>query len=145
MAANPIRDGFSTITPYLLVEGATRLLAFLSEAFAAQVPARETRPDGTIMHAEVRIGDSMLMMGEASSDFGPMPASIYLYVTECDAVYQRALQAGGTSIFEVMDMPSGERYGGVRDPCGNIWWITTHVEDLSPEEQAKRWREFQRR
>ncbi len=95
------------------------------------------------MHAEVRIGDSMLMMGEASSDFGPMPTSIYLYVTDCDAVYIRAMQAGGTSVFEVMDLPSGERYGGVKDPCGNIWWIATHVEDLSPEEQAKRWRDFQ--
>ena len=143
MAANPIREGFHTITPYLLVEGAAQLLTFLPEAFGAQVLAKETRPDGTIMHAELRIGNSMLMMGEASSDFGPMPASIYLYVTDCDAVYERALQAGGTSVFGVMDLPSGERYGGVKDPCGNIWWIATHVEDLSPEEQARRWRAFQ--
>ena len=71
---------------YLLVEGVDRLLTFLPEAFGAQVLARETRPDSAIMHAEVRIGDSMLMMGEASADFGPMPASIYLYVTDCDAV-----------------------------------------------------------
>jgi uncharacterized glyoxalase superfamily protein PhnB len=145
MAANPIREGFNTITPYLLVEGAARLLTYLPEAFAAQVLARETRADGTIMHAEVRIGNSMLMIGEASGDFGPLPASIYLYVTDCDAVYKRALQAGGTSVFAVMDLPSGERYGGVKDPCGNIWWIATHVEDLSQEEQARRWREFQRR
>jgi uncharacterized glyoxalase superfamily protein PhnB len=145
MAVDPIREGFNTITPYLLVKGVAQLLTFLPEAFAAQVLARETGPDGRIMHAEVRIGDSMLMMGEASSDFGPMPTSIYLYVTDCDAVYKRAVQAGGTSVFGVMDLPSGERYGGVKDPCGNIWWIATHVEDLSPEEQAKRWREFQRR
>jgi uncharacterized glyoxalase superfamily protein PhnB len=128
----------------LLVEGVSRLLTFLPEAFAAQVVACETRPDGTIMHAEVRVGDSMLMMGEASSEFAPMPASIYLYVTDCDAVYERALEAGGTSVFSLMDLPSGERYGAVKDPCGNIWWIATHVEDVSPEEQARRWREFQR-
>jgi PhnB protein len=121
------------------------LLTFLPEAFAARVLARETRPDGTIMHAQARIGNSMLMMGEANSDFGPMPTSIYLYVTDCDAVYHQALQAGGTSVFAVMDLPSGERYGAVKDPCGNIWWIATHVEDPSPEVQAKRWREFQRR
>ena len=145
MAVSPIREGFNTITPYLLVEGVARLLTFLPEAFAAEVLARETRPDGTVMHAEARIGTSMLMMAEASSDFGSMPTSIYLYVPDCDAVYERALRAGGSSVFEVMDLPSGERYGGVKDPCGNVWWIATHVEDLSPEEQARRWREFQRK
>ena len=144
MAVNPVREGFNTITPYLLVEGVAQLLTFLPQAFAAQILAREARPDGTIMHAEARIGGSMLMMGEASSDFGPMPTSISLYVADCDAVYKRALQAGGTSVFGVMDLPSGDRYGGVKDPCGNIWWIASHVEDLSPEEQAARWREFQR-
>ena len=144
MTATPIRDGFTTVTPYLLVEGVDRLLTFLPEAFGAEVLARETRPDGSIMHAEVRIGDSMLMMGEAGGGFGPMPASIYLYVTDCDAVYKQALQAGATSVFEVMDLPSGERYGGVKDPCGNVWWVATHVRDLSPEEQEKRWREFRK-
>jgi PhnB protein len=84
------------------------------------------------------------MMGEASAEFGPMPTSIYLYVTDCDRVFQRALDAGGIQIFELMNLPSGERYGGVKDCCGNIWWIATHVEDLSPEEQDRRWKEFQR-
>jgi len=143
MTVNPIREGFHTVTPYLLVKEVVRLLSFLPAAFDAEVVTRETRPDGTIMHAEVRVGDSMVMMGEASDDFKPMPSSIYLYVTDCDAVYAQALQAGGASIFPVMNLPSGERYGGVRDPCGNIWWVATHVEDLTPEEQAKRWREFQ--
>ncbi len=73
-----------------------------------------------------------------------MPTSIYLYVPDCDTVYQQALAAGGVSVFEMMDLPSGERYGGVKDPFGNIWWIATHVEDLSPEEQERRWREFKR-
>jgi uncharacterized glyoxalase superfamily protein PhnB len=144
MPVNPIRKGFHAITPYMLVDGVNRLLTFLPEAFDAELLASETRPDGAIMHAEMRIVDSMLMMGEASDEFGPMPSSIYLYVADCDAVYQRALTAGGTSIFEVTTLPSGERYGGIKDPCGNIWWIATHVEDISPEEQARRWREFSR-
>lgn len=144
MAVNPIRKGFHTVTPYLFAKDAGRLIEFLCEAFDADVLGRESRPDGAIMHAEVRVGDSMLMLGEASEDFGAMPTSIYLYVEDCDTVYRRALVVGGVSVFDIMDLPSGERYGGVKDPCGNIWWIATHVEDLSPEEQAKRWREFKR-
>jgi uncharacterized glyoxalase superfamily protein PhnB len=144
MAAKPIRDGFHTVTPYLFAEGATRLIQFLVEAFNAELVFRKDRPDGAVVHAEMRIGDSMLMLGEASGEFGPMPTSIYLYVTDCDTVYQQALAAGGISVFEIMNLPSGERYGGVKDPCGNIWWIATHVEDVSPEEEARRWREFKR-
>jgi uncharacterized glyoxalase superfamily protein PhnB len=94
------------------------------------------------MHAEMRIGNSMLMLGEAPDEFGPMPTSIYLYVTDSDAAYERALEAGGISIFPIMTLPSGERYGGVKDPCGNIWWIATHIEDVPPEEEERRWREF---
>ena len=144
MTVKPIRDGFHTVTPYLFAEGAARLIDFVSAAFDGEVTSREEHPDGSIMHAEMRVGDSMLMLGEASGEFGPMSTSIYLYVTDCDTHYQRALDAGGISVFDIMNLPSGERYGGVKDPCGNIWWIATHVEDLSPEEQEKRWKEFQR-
>ena len=144
MTVNPIREGFHAVTPYIFAEGASRLIDFVVAAFGAQVTSREDRPDGTIMHAELRIDNSMVMVGESSDEFGPMPCSIYLYVTDCDAVYQRALENGGVSVFDIMDLPSGERYGGVKDPCGNIWWIATHVEDLTPEEQEKRWREFKR-
>jgi uncharacterized glyoxalase superfamily protein PhnB len=144
MAVKPIRDGFHTVTPYLFTVGAARLIQFLVKAFNAELIFRKDRPDGAIIHAEMRIGDSMLMLGEATGEFGPMPTSIYLYVTECDTVYQQALAAGGASVFEIMNLPSGERYGGVKDPCGNIWWIATHVEDVSPEEEARRWREFKR-
>ncbi len=144
MAVKPIRDGFHTLTPYFFVVGAARLIGFLTAAFDAKVASREERPDGSIMHAEIRIGNSMLMLGEASEEFGAMPSSIYLYVEDCDTVYQRALDCGGTSVFEIRNLPSGERYGGVKDPCGNIWWIATHVEDLSPEEQERRWKEFRR-
>lgn len=144
MKTEPIRDGFRTVTPYLLVERADRLIKFLCDAFAASVLCREVRPDGSIMHSELRVGDSMLMLGEANDEFGPMPTSIYLYVPDCDAIYQQALKAGGESVFEVMGMPSGERYGGVKDPTGNIWWVATHIEDVSPQEQERRWREFRR-
>jgi PhnB protein len=92
----------------------------------------------------MRIGDSMLMLAETTSEFGPMPTSVYLYVLDCDTAYRQALEAGGVSVFDIMRLPSGERYGGVKDPCGNIWWIATHVEDLSPEEQERRWKEFKR-
>ena len=144
MTVDPIREGFRAVTPYFFVEGAPRLIEFVVAAFDAQVVGLENRPDGTVMHAEIRINDSMIMMGEANDEFGPMPCSIYLYVTDCDSVYLRAIENGGVSVFEVMNLPSGERYGGVKDPCGNIWWIATHVEDLSQEEQEKRWREFKR-
>jgi uncharacterized glyoxalase superfamily protein PhnB len=95
------------------------------------------------MHTELRVGDSMLMLADGSDQFGPMPASIYLYVPDCDTVYHRALSSGGISVFPIMTLPSGERYGGVKDPCGNIWWIATHVEDVTPEEEERRWKQFQ--
>jgi uncharacterized glyoxalase superfamily protein PhnB len=120
------------------------MMQFLCEAFSGEVLTCQSRPDGSIMHAEVRIGDSMVMLGEANDEFGPMTSSLYLYVPDCDAVYRRALDAGGSCVFEITNLPSGERYGGVKDPCGNVWWIATHVEDVPPEEQAQRWREFKR-
>ncbi len=139
MTVKPIPDGYHTVTPYLVVPRAADLIAFLKEAFGAREVHRMTRPDGTLMHAEVRIGNSAVMMGEPTSEFGPMPSSLYLYVEDCDAVYQRALGAGGVSVMEPTDMPfAGERYGGVKDPSGNIWWVATHIEDVSPEEQGKR-------
>jgi PhnB protein len=138
MSVKSIPDGYHTITPYLLVGGIVTLLDFLSKAFDAIELQRRHRPDGSIMHAEVRIGDSMVMMGEPTGEFGPMLASLYLYVSDCDLFYQRALQAGGISVMEPTTMPSeGDRYGGVKDPSGNIWWIATHIEDVSSKEQAK--------
>ena len=142
MSVKPVRDGFHAITPYFFAQGADRLIDFISRAFAGEEVYRKARSDGSIMHAEMRIGDSMLMLGEAPAEFGSMPSSIYLYVSDSDAVFERALSAGGMSVFPVMTLPSGERYGGVKDPCGNIWWIATHVEDVSPEEEDRRWKEF---
>ena len=99
-----------------------------------QIPARVV----TVGHAEVRIGDSMVMMGEASDAWKPMPSALYLYVADVDVAYRRALAAGGTSTMEPMDQFYGDRSGGVKDPAGNIWWIATRVENLSREELERR-------
>ena len=141
----PIPEGYHALTPYLIVEGVPRLLDFLKKVFDAQELHRTTMPDGTVMHAEVRIDDSPLMMGEAGGPFSPMPGSIYVYVKDADATYRRALDAGAVSLMEPADQFHGDRYGGVKDPSGNVWWISTHIEDVSPEEMERRQKEFMER
>jgi PhnB protein len=139
MSVRPIPEGFHTITPYLAVTGVDKLLEFLKAAFGAEEshpPMR--RPDGTIMHAQVRIGDSRVMLGEPRPPWGAMPASMYVYVADCDATFRRAIQAGGVSIAEPITQFYGDRHGGVKDPSGNLWWIATHVEDVSSEELERR-------
>jgi len=138
MAVKPVPDGYHTVTPYLIVEGVPKLIDFVKTAFGATELHRMAQPDGTVRHAEVRIGDSVIMMGEASGQFKAMPASIHLYVPDSDAVYKRALEAGATSVMEVADQFYGDRSGGVKDPTGNSWWISTHKEDVPPEEMKKR-------
>jgi PhnB protein len=138
MAVKPIPDGYHSVTPYLVVQGVPTLIDFLKQAFDAQETMRMPRPDGAIMHAEVRIGDSAVMMGEAMGEFKPMAGSIHLYVEDTDATYQRALQAGATSVMEPVDQFYGDRSAGVKDPVGNHWWIATHIEDVSPGELARR-------
>jgi len=138
MAVKPIPDGYHSVTPFLIVPGAAKLLDFLQQAFEAQELHRMPRPDGTIMHAEVRIGDSLVMMGEPMGDGQPLFGSLYLYVHDVDAVYKRALQAGATSTSEPADQFYGDRSAGIKDPVGNQWWIATHKEDVPPEEIARR-------
>jgi uncharacterized glyoxalase superfamily protein PhnB len=137
-SVQPIPDGSHTVTPYLVVEGIPRLIEFLKQAFGAQEEYRMPRPDGGVAHAEVKIGDSKVMMGAPMGDFKAKPCSLYLYVEDVDAVYQRALQAGGTSVREPADQFYGDRSAGVIDPCGNYWGIATHVEDVSSEEITRR-------
>src|ERR1035437_3384908 len=122
-SVKPIPDGAHTVTPYLVVEGVPKLIDFLKQAFGAEELFRMARPDGGVMHAEVKIGDSMIMIGEAMGQWKPKPCSLYLYVEDVDAVYQRAIQAGGTSVGEPKDQFYGDRSGGVTDPCGNHWEI----------------------
>ncbi len=121
---------YHTVTPYLMVANVPRLLEFLAEAFGAVERMRLARPDGSVMHAEVAIGDSIVMMGEPTVNFGAMPGSIYLRVDDADAAFRKAIEAGGTSVFEPTDQPhAGERYGGVKDPCGNLWWPAMPIND----------------
>ena len=139
MAVNSIPDGFHTVTPYLVISGVTTLLEFLTQAFDAQeILSPLLRSDGRVGHAEVKICDSILMMGEPMGDRPPMPGSLYLYVQDVDAVYQRALQAGATSLMEPADQFYGDRSAGVQDPVGNQWWIATHQEDVAPDDMLER-------
>ncbi|HET6204663.1 MAG TPA: VOC family protein [Planctomycetota bacterium] len=138
MAVKPIPDGFHSVTAYLVVRGVPKLIDFLQRGLGGEELERTQMPDGTVMCAQVRIGDSIVMMGEAHGEHAPFPAMLYLYVHDTDALYRRALKAGATSIQEPVDMFYGDRNAGVKDPCGNQWWIATHKEDVSPEEVARR-------
>lgn len=138
MAVKPIPDGYHTVTPYLTVQGAAELLEFLKKAFDAKETERITRPDGTIGHAEVRIGDSMVMLDDAMGESKAMPTAIYLYVNDADATYKRALEAGGTSVMEPAHQFWGDRHAAVKDPAGNSWSIATHIEDVPPDDLKKR-------
>jgi uncharacterized glyoxalase superfamily protein PhnB len=137
-SVQPVPAGFHAITPYLVVERIPKLVEFLKQAFGAQETFRLTRPDGGVMHAEVKIGDSIIMMGTPMGEGKAKPCSLYLYVDDVDAVYQRAIQAGGTSAGEPKDQFYGDRSGGVIDPSGNYWGIGTHIEDVSHEEMERR-------
>ena len=139
MAVNPIPQGYHSVTPYLIVREVPKLLDFLKQAFNAQEIMRLPQPDGTIMHAEVRIGDSAIMMGEAQGEHKPMPGSIYLYVDDMDAAYKRALQAGATVQMEPANQFWGDRTAWVMDPSGHVWTVATRVEETSEDKRRKRW------
>ena len=130
--------GYHSVTPYISVSDANRLIDFMVEAFGAEVTERMTGPDGRVGHAEVRIGDSMIMLTDASERLPAMITGIYLYVPDADATYKKALSAGGTSLTEPADQFYGDRSGGVTDPTGNQWWIATHIEDVGADELGRR-------
>ncbi|MGH9721846.1 MAG: VOC family protein [Bryobacteraceae bacterium] len=125
-AARGVRPGFHSITPYLIVDGADAMIDFVRRAFGAQPVKRVPAPDGKVMHAEVRIGESILELADSGPGLAPMPASIHLYVPDADAVYRRAIGAGGISSGEPVDQPYGDREAGVKDVFGNEWYIATH-------------------
>jgi PhnB protein len=133
-AVRPIPEGYHTVTPWIISKATARLLDFVKEAFGAEELARVHVEDGSIGHAEVRIGDSVVMMFDAKADWPETPCFLRLYVEDCDAVYQQALKAGATSVTEVTYLFFGDRVGRVRDPFGNLWWIQTRIEDLDYEE-----------
>jgi len=134
----PVPEGYHSVTPYLVVKDAGALMDFLERAFGAVEIHRTSGPDGSIRHAEARIGDSMIMMGQARDSSTPRPAMLYLYLPDVDAAYAKAVGAGGKSIQEPTTHFYGDRSGAVEDSQGNQWWIATHVEDVSPEEIERR-------
>jgi PhnB protein len=133
----PVPEGHHTVTPYIVVAGVAKLIDFAKQVFDAKEVHVSRRPDGSVMHAEIKIGDSIVMMGE-SPDIKKFPAMLHLYMEDVDAVYQRAIQAGATSVREPADQVYGDRTGGVEDAFGNQWWIATHIEDVSSEEMEQR-------
>lgn len=142
MTVKAIPDGFHTITPYLTIRGVPAVIEFLARAFDASVTFSHSLPDGSVMHAQLKIGDSTIMMGEAGQQYQPMPAMLYMYVKDVDAVYKKAIAAGGKSIKEPSDQFYGDRVGAIADSAGNQWWIATHIEDITEEELGRRAAQF---
>jgi len=135
---NPIPQDYGTVTPYLIVNGVPRLIDFLKETFHAEEKARINDKENHIGHAEVKIGNSMVMMADSTPQYTPIPSQLYVYVDNVDDTFKRGMKAGGTSEQEPTTQFYGDRTAAVKDPTGNIWWIATHVEDLSPQEMEKR-------
>ncbi|MEX2159632.1 MAG: VOC family protein [Dehalococcoidia bacterium] len=140
MGVKAIPDGYHSVTPYFIVADATAFIEFLKQAFGAKERGRHLGPAGMIMHAEVQIGDSVVMLSDESEQFPAATMIINLYVEDVDGAYKRAMQAGGESQREPGDQPYGDRSAGVKDRWGNQWWLATHIEDVSPEEIERRMR-----
>ncbi len=138
MTSPSIPEGFHTVTPYLVVRDAPALIHFLKQAFDANESHRTTDKDETITHAQLLIGDSVVMLSDAGPELDPMPGMLYLYVDDVDVVYQRAIQAGAASLREPTDQAYGDRVAGIRDMCGNQWWIATRKEEVPPDEIMRR-------
>jgi len=142
----PVPDGFHAVTPYLVVRDAAKALDFYAKAFGAEERFRMPGPDGAVMHAEIKIGDSIVMLGEEAPQMGALSpqaiggsaVSLLLYVKDVDASFARAEKAGGTAQMPPQDMFWGDRYGKLQDPFGHLWAMATHKEDVAPEEMAKR-------
>jgi PhnB protein len=142
----PIPEGYHTLTPYLVIRGAKEALEFYTKAFHAQEKHRMVDGNGRIGHAEITIGNSMVMLADenpgtghkSASDLGGSPVTLCLYVEDCDAWFNRAVSAGATVERPLQTMFYGDRTGGVKDPFGFVWYISTHVEDVLPEEMERR-------
>ena len=147
MAANPIPDNYRRVTPYLIVDGAAEAIEFYEKVLGAkQRGDRMPAPGGKIGHAELELGDSVIMLADEAPDFGALspktvggtPVTIHVYVEDVDAVFQAAMEAGATSQRDLEDQFYGDRMGQFEDPFGHQWSVATHVEDVSPEEMEKR-------
>ena len=121
-------ENYSTVSPYLIASGAQRVIDFLKQTFGARELRRYDMPDGSIMHAEIQIGETVVMLGDAGENWPAVPAHLHVYVQDVDATYDRALQAGGVSVqTPERKGEDPDRRGGVKDPAGNTWWIATQV------------------
>jgi PhnB protein len=138
MKVKPIPEGYRTITPYLAVPGVANVIEFLKKAFDAREIERHALPEGTVMNAALKLGDSMIMLGENRQGQKAYPAMLYLYVEDVDAVFKKAVEAGGKVIMGVVDQFYGDRSGAVEDAAGNQWWIATRKENVSGDELMKR-------
>ena len=149
MATKPIPEGYHTVTPYLAVDDAAKAIEFYKRAFGAKERVRMEAPGGKIGHAELEIGDSILMLSDTfpqattkpPKELGGTSASVFMYAEDVDEVVRQAVDAGATVTMEVADQSWGDRFGTVSDPFGHSWSIATHVEDLTPEEIAERAKE----
>jgi PhnB protein len=142
MAVKPIPEEYTRVTPVLITDGAASLIEFLQQVFGAQERLRMPMPDGKIGHAELSLGDSVIMVADPMPNFGAMAGFLHIYVEDVDRVYQRALSAGATSDMEPTNEFYGDRVANVTDPFGNRYSISTHVEDVSDEEMMKRVAEY---
>ena len=146
MAVKPIPDGYYTATPYLIIKGAAKALDFYKQAFGAVEEMRFPMPDGKIGHAEIKIGNSPIMLADefpemghkGPESLGGSPISILLYVPDCDKTFAQALKAGGKQLQPLKDQFYGDRSGTITDPFGHVWTVATHKEDVSPEEMDRR-------
>jgi PhnB protein len=149
MAVKPIPEGYHTATPYLAVDDAAEAIEYYKKAFGAKERVRMDAPEGKIGHAELEIGDSLVMLSDpfpqattrTPKELGGTSASVFLYVEDVDAVVKQAIEAGATITMEVADQFWGDRFGSLTDPFGHSWSIATHVEDVPPEEMAERAKE----
>ena len=142
----PIPDGYHSVTPYLIIKGAADAIEFYKKAFGATELFRMPRPGGKVGHAEIKIGDSPIMLSDEAPELGcaspttlgGTPVSIMIYVDDVDTIFKRAIAAGGEQQKPVQDQFYGDRSGSLKDPFGHVWHVATHVEDVSPEEMDKR-------
>ena len=148
---NAVREGYQTVTPALTVRDGAEAIEFYKKAFGAEEIMRVPGPDGkSIMHAEIRVGTSRIMLGDEAPSMGCLApvtlggpgGSLYVYVPDVDAAFKQAVAAGAKALMPVTDMFYGDRFGQVEDPSGHRWGLATHVEDLAPAEMARRQREF---
>ena len=130
MAVKAIPDGYHTITPYIITSDANKMMSFIEKAFGGEA-RHKTVEDGRIRHAEMRIGSSMIMLSQATPEYPPTLIHIYMYIEDCDAVFERAVAAGGKVIMPMKDQEYGDRNGGLTDPVGNSWWIGKRIKDVS--------------